>query len=232
MVNASPSKLSYEPALPSRKLAIDYSTIWRVIVSRFAARTIFPPLQFLETEAQATVRMPSSSRKPDKRELLIFDTGPIREMVTFYAVEQYGFERLRGDLQLIRDPEAYSQCSKFIASFRRKTTSASVVAELNYWIRKTEPTGQERLWNRVYEEFREMGMDEEVVRLLQMVSADEMGLALLTRLGPVDVSLMGLVRRHAGERPLVLTTDGELCKECERAGLRVSHLREVMLMVP
>jgi hypothetical protein len=175
--------------------------------------------------------MPSSFRKPDKRELLIFDAGPIREMVTFHAVEQYGFERLRGDLQLIRDPQAYSQCSKFVASFRRKTTSASVVAELNYWIRKTEPTGQERLWNRVYEEFREMGMDEEVVRLVEMASADEMGLALLTRLGPVDVSLMGLARRHAKEGALVLTTDGPLCRECERAGLHVSHLRDVTLMV-
>ena len=176
--------------------------------------------------------MPSLFRTIDRRELLIFDTGPIREMVTFHAVEQYGFERLRGDLQLIRDPRAYSQCSKFIASFRRKTTSASVVAEVNYWIRGTEPTGHARLWNRVYEEFREMGMDEEVVRLLQMVSADEMGLALLARLGPVDVSLMGLAGLHAGKSPLVLTTEGELCRECERAGLHVFHLRELVLMVP
>jgi hypothetical protein len=175
--------------------------------------------------------MPSSFRTTDKRELLILDTGPIREMVTFHAVEEYGFERLRDDLQLVRDPESYGRCSKFIASFMRKTTSASVVAELNYWIRKTEPTGQERLWNRVYEEFREMGMDEEVVKLVEMASASEMGLALLTRLGPVDVSLMGLARLHAKEGPLLLTTDDPLCRECERARLHASHLRDVTLMV-
>jgi hypothetical protein len=176
--------------------------------------------------------MPSSFRTPDKRELLIFDTGPIREMVTFHAVEQYGFERLREDLRLVRDPQCYGQCSKFIASFRRKTTSASVVAELNYWIRNTERAGQERLWNRIYEEFREMGMDEEVVKLVQMVSAGGMGLALLTRLGPVDVSLMELARLHAKEDPTLLTTDDPLCSECERAGLRASHLRDVTLMAP
>ena len=175
--------------------------------------------------------MPSSLRTPDKRELLIFDTGPIREMVTFHAVDQYGFERLRGDLQLIRDPQSYGQCSKFIASFKRKTTSASVVAELNYWIRNTELAGQERLWYRIYEEFREMGMDEEVVKLLEMASAGGVGIALLAKLGPVDVSLMGLARLHAKEGALVLTTDGELCRECERAGLHASHLRDVTLMV-
>jgi hypothetical protein len=175
--------------------------------------------------------MPSSSRTTDKRKLLILDTGPIREMVTFRAVELYGFERLRDDLQLIRDTDSYGRCSRFIASFTRKTTSASVVAELNYWIRKTEPSGQERLWIRVYEEFREMAMDEEVVRLVEMASLGETGLALLTRLGPVDVSLMGLVRLHAKDGPLLLTTDDALCRECERARVHASHLRDVTLMV-
>jgi hypothetical protein len=76
-----------------------------------------------------------------------------------------------------------------------------------------------------------MGMDEEVVKLVEMASAGEMGLALLTRLGPVDVSLIGLARRHITESPLVLTMDGELFGECKRAGLNVSHLRDVTLMV-
>jgi hypothetical protein len=152
-------------------------------------------------------------------------------MVTFHAVELYRFEGLRGELRLIRDSESYGRCSEFIASFMRKTTSASVVAELNYWIRNTERAGQERLWNRVYEEFRDMGMDEEVVRLVEMASPGGMGVALLARLGPVDVSLMELARLHAKADPILLTTDGPLCGECERAGLRVSHLRDVTLRV-
>jgi hypothetical protein len=170
-------------------------------------------------------------RAIDKRGLLILDTGPIREMVTFHAVTRYRFERLRGDLQLIRDPESYDQCGEFIASFRRKTTSACVVAELNCWIRSTERPGQQKLWSRVHEEFGEMDMDEEVVKIVEMVSAGGMGLALLARLGPVDVSLMGLALRHADKGAVVLTTDDPLCGECERAGLHASHLREVALIV-
>jgi len=173
--------------------------------------------------------MPSSFKT--KERFLILDTGPIREMVTFHAVEEYGFERLRGDLEFIRDTDSYGRCSKFIASFMRKTTSASVVKELDYWIRNTEPIGKERLWSRVAEEFREMRMDEEVVRLVEMASAGEMGLALLAKLGPVDLSLLRLARHHANEGAHVLTTDGPLCGECERAGLHVSHLRDVTLML-
>ena len=169
-------------------------------------------------------------RTSDRRELLILDTGPIRELVTFHAVHELGFESLRSELRFISDRECYDRCSRFIASFRRKTTSASVVAELNSWIRETVPKGQFKLWNRVYEEFREMAMDEEVVKLVEMVSAGGMGLALLTRLGPVDVSLMGLARLHAREGPLLFTREDPLCGECERAGLHASHLREVTLI--
>jgi hypothetical protein len=175
--------------------------------------------------------MPSSFKSNDERGLLILDTGPIRELVAFHGVYEFGFESLRRELRFINDRESYGRCGKFIASFRMKTTSASVVAELNYWIRNTERTGQERLWNRVYEEFRDMGVDEEVVKLVEMASAGEMRLALLTRLGPVDVSLFGLARRHIRESPLVLTMDGELYGECRRAGLHVSLLQELMLMV-
>ena len=170
--------------------------------------------------------MPSSLKA--KERFLILDTGPIREMVTFHAVEQYGFEGLRGELQFIRDSESYALCSKFIASFLRKTTSASVVAELNYWIQRTDRTGRVRLWNRVHEEFREMGMDEEVVKLLEMASGEEVSLALLTRLGPVDLSLMHLARRHGKEGALLLTSDRPLCTECAQAGVHVVHLQDVI----
>jgi hypothetical protein len=160
-----------------------------------------------------------------RHELLILDAGPIRELVLFHAVEKFGFERLRTDLKFVKDPESYGRCDQFIASFRRKTTSASVVGELNHWIRQTERTGQERLWNRVYEEFRDMGMDEEVVRLVNM------DIGLVTRFGPVDVSLIELARLHSKHNPIVLTIDHALYGECKQAGLRVRHVREVALMV-
>ncbi len=152
--------------------------------------------------------------------LLILDTGPIRELVSFHAVDQFGFGRLRADLLFLKDTESYQTCGEFIASFRQKTTSASVVAELNYWIRKTDPPGQIRLWNRVYDEFRRMGMNEEVVRLV------EMHVGLVTRFGPVDVSLIELARRHASLRPVILTTETRgFYDECVKAGLRIRAFR-------
>src|ERR1019366_3773008 len=121
-------------------------------------------------QIKAAIRMPSTFETKHRRELLILDTGPIRELVLFHAVDHYGFEGLRRRLRYIFDRDSYARCTEFIGSFRNKTTSASVVAELNVWIRETEPTGKEKLWNRVYEEFRGMMMDEQVVKLLEMNS--------------------------------------------------------------
>lgn len=165
--------------------------------------------------------MPSTFEGEHRRELLILDTGPIRELVLFHAVDQLQFERLRGNLKWIVEQDSYIRCTQFIGSFHKKLTSASVVAELNCWIRETDPTGRERLWNQVFDEFREMGMDEEVVKLL------EMDIRSVTTFGPVDVSLLKLARRHERLSPLVLTIDSGLQGACEKAGLRVRHLREI-----
>lgn len=161
-----------------------------------------------------------------RRELLILDTGPIRELVLFHAVDEYGFEGLRRSLEYIFNRDSYARCSKFIGSFRNKTTSASVVAELNYWIRDTERTGQERLWNRVHEEFREMRMDEQVVKLV------DMDVRRVTTFGPVDVSLLEIARRNGNLSPLVLTLDGPLHSECQRAGFRVQLLKDLARTEP
>jgi hypothetical protein len=145
-------------------------------------------------------------------------------LVLFHAVDEYGFEGLRRSLEYIFNRDSYARCSKFIGSFRNKTTSGSVVAELNYWIRKAEITGQERLWNRVYEEFREMRMDEEVVKLLEMDRGQ------VTAFGPVDVSLLEIARRNGNLSPLVLTVDRPFYRECLRAGLRVQLLQNLAPM--
>jgi len=81
--------------------------------------------------------------------------------------------------------------------------------------------GRERLWNQVFDEFRGMRMDEEVVKLL------EMDIRSVTAFGPVDVSLMKLAQRYEALSPLVLTIDDPLQRACEKAAVRVRHLREI-----
>jgi len=156
-----------------------------------------------------------------RRDLLILDTGPIWELVLFHAVYAFGFERLKRELRFITDVHAFDKCGQFIASFRRRTTSASVVAELHHWIRRTQPQGQLKLWNRVYDEFRGMGMDEEVVKLL------EMDPEMVTSFGPVDVSLLRLAQRYLMDVPVLLTVDQPLFGECEKAGVEVRLLQRV-----
>lgn len=165
--------------------------------------------------------MPSLRGKHDRRELLILDTGPIHELLLHHAVFEFGFERLRPSLRYLVNAASYDRCSRFIGSFKRKTTSASVVAELNYWIRDTEERGRAKLWHRAYDEFRAMEMNEEVIRLVAM------DIEMVTRFGPVDASLIELARQHQREHPLVLTVDSKLCGQCLKAGFGVRLLQEL-----
>jgi len=103
-----------------------------------------------------------------RHELLILDTGPIRELLLHHAVFQFGFLKLRPHLQWLKTQAQYDRCSEFIATFRRKITSASVVSELHNWIRSTEENGRTMLWNRAYYEFLNMGVTEEVIPLIEM----------------------------------------------------------------
>ena len=166
--------------------------------------------------------MPSPFEKDHRRELLILNAGPIHELVLFHAVRHLRFQSLSSHLKFILSSESYDQCSKFIGLFKRKTTSASVVCEINYWIRKTEPKGQLKLWELVYDEFRNMGMDEEVVRLLQMDTNS------VAKFGPVDVSLLEIAKRQATLSPLVLTIDHPLHAEGVRAGLRMQLIQDLL----
>jgi len=165
--------------------------------------------------------MPTSATSK-RHELLILDTGPIRELVLFHAISEFRFERLRAHLRFIDDAESYRRCSEFVASYsNRLTTSAGVVVELYHWIRETDERGRNKLWGRVYDEFRNMGINEEVVKLLHMDPT------FIVRYGPVDGSLLELARRHLPRNPLILTADWPFHGECTKSGFRVSHLDQI-----
>ena len=139
----------------------------------------------------------------NRRDLLIVDTGTIRELVTFHAVENLGFDKLRNHLRFFFTREAH-------------------VAELNYWIRKTDLDGHVKLWNRVHDEFRNMKMDEEVVKLVNM------DMILVVKHGPVDTSILDIAKRNSGVSPFVLTIDDKLVAECKRALIAASSLNEII----
>jgi hypothetical protein len=169
--------------------------------------------------------MPSFEDHVRRYELLLLDTGPIRELVCFHAVQEFRFERLRPELRFITSSSSYRNCSRFIEPFRSRATCASVVVELHHWIRNTDPQGQVKLWNRVCDEFEKMRVEEELVRL------PEMDRSLVARLGPADASLIALGLRHARRAPVLLTVEDPerpagLHRECLAAGIDVCSLQE------
>jgi hypothetical protein len=166
------------------------------------------------------VRSPQLFIPQHRRELLILDTGPIREFVTFQAVHISRFRNLSSELNYLRDSNAIQKYERFVRSFKRRITSASVVAELNYWIR--DNLGRRVLWQRIYDEFIERAIQEEVVPLLKM------DVDVVDRLGPVDTSLMEIARQHSAEEPEILTTDNPLFRLCGDAQIAADHLRDVV----
>jgi hypothetical protein len=163
---------------------------------------------------------PDPDRRRD-RSIVIVDTGPIWELILFRAVNELGFASLRNNLQPFYTPQAYENCGDFLSSFGKKITSSSVVAELYRKIRDTDPNGHRRLWQQVYEEFTNMEMDEDIVKLL------DMDLELVSNRGPIDVSLIEIARRNSNQDPVILTLDTKLHAECRKAQIGSALLIEV-----
>jgi hypothetical protein len=158
------------------------------------------------------------------RRILVFDTGPLWELVLYNAVHgPLGFASLRGELLHLLDHSSYQRLSKFIGDFQRKVTTPHVVAEISSRItRMKEEKGKAAVWGLVYNEFSSMGMDENVMRLLDMPQD------LVAKIGAVDVSILELGRSFTSPRPLILSIDKILIAECNRAGLSSMHLWEVI----
>jgi hypothetical protein len=163
-------------------------------------------------------------------EVLIFDTGPLRELVLFHAVDQLRLRHLERELNVFvnrrtrtLDERTYSQCGQFISRFKTKTTSASVVAEIGRWIHQHPSMRKMELWTHVYYEFRNMGMDEQLVKLL------DMEIDAVAQYGAADVSLLTLARRTPPGTSVILTVDGKLAGECQKFGIRPVLLSEFKL---
>ena len=156
-----------------------------------------------------------------RRHLLLLDTGPIRELVSYRAVQDLRLEYLRGDLSFLRERREYEKFALFLAQFSAKTTTASVVAELYRWIRGNKQQIS-TLWELAYDEFKKMNMHEEVVKLLEMERE------LVVQCGPADASLLSLAQRHAGADPTVITSDRKLWRECSRVEVDAFHVDEIM----
>ena len=97
-----------------------------------------------------------------------------------------------------------------------------MLAEISGRIQRTELKGQRNILEIVYDEFASMGMDEDVVRLLEMPRE------LVAYVGAVDASVLQLGLGLAALRPQILTNDSPLAAKCNGAGLDAVHLWQVI----
>jgi hypothetical protein len=165
----------------------------------------------------------SASPAISGQQVLIFDTGPLLELVLYSAVHELRFETLKGELRYLQNDSYYRRLSGFVASFPKKTTTPHVVAEISSWIiRKTERKGQSAVWGLVYREFSSMRMDEGILKLLEMPQE------LVADIGAVDTSVLKLASSFGKIKPTVLSIDSALIAECNRAGVSAKDLWEVI----
>lgn len=150
--------------------------------------------------------------------ILILDTGPLWELVLYRAVNELGFEKLRPELSHLRTLSDYQRLSEFIAAFSRKITTPQVVAEISAKIVRTEERGHGDLWGIIFNEFVSMGMDEALIKLLEMAPED------VAKYHAVDVSLLKLGESYDAGAPVVLSIDASLITRCGRSGVKALDL--------
>src|SRR5271156_4503790 len=147
-----------------------------------------------------------------ERNVLIFDTGPLRELILYEAVHTLGVKRLAPDLLHLRSDTDRNRLSQFISGFQNRTTTPQVVAEISSWVQRTDSQGRANIWAVVYREFQGMGMDERLIKLLEMPRD------LVAELGAVDTSVLNLGLSFDPGAPLVLSIDRSLIKKCKQSG--------------
>lgn len=156
-------------------------------------------------------------------EVLIFDTGPLWELILYSAVHDFGFLSLKPELTHLQTDSSYDRLSAYVAGFQKRTTTSHVVAEISARIRdRTEQKSHSVIWGLVFTEFSSMKMDEGVMKLLEMPQE------LVANIGAVDVSVLKLGLSFRRPKPLVLSIDGRLIAECKDAGVNAKDLWEVI----
>lgn len=155
-------------------------------------------------------------------QVLVFDTGPLWELVLYSAVHTLRFESLRSGLNHLRADASYQRLTQFVASFQTKTTTPHVIAEISSKIVRTEQKGRLAIWGIVYTEFSSMRMDEGVIKLLEMPQN------LVADIGAADASVLKLGLSFGPRKSLIVSTDGPLIAECKRAGVYARDLWEVI----
>lgn len=152
---------------------------------------------------------------------LVFDTGPLWELILYRAMEEGFRQGLKR--QFLREKTHYERVASFLDTFPRKTTTAHVVAEISGHIKRKVDHRKEDIWKIVFAEFEGMRMGEHLIKLLdmreQVIEIDQ---------DAVDASVLQLGLDLREENPTVFTTENTLVNQCKSVRLPVTHIYEAI----
>ncbi len=152
---------------------------------------------------------------------LILDTGPLWELILHRAMEERFHQGLK--VQFLREKIHYDRLATFLDEFSKKMTTPHVVAEISGHIKRGIDRRKEDFWRIVFEEFKGMHMDENLIKLLDMRER-----VLEVEQDAVDASVLQLGLNLRDENPTVFTVDVPLAGRCKSARLHAIHISEVI----
>lgn len=167
------------------------------------------------------------------REHFLLDTGPLQEFFILRYEAQTGSRWPDRTFQFHalltqRDREDFP---KFIQANRGYLrTTSGVVTEMHGFLQRAErdyewrarPDLRRRFWALVWATFREFGMQEDTVPVVEMAEQ------VLVDYGPVDAGLLELAKRSVKQvsRIVVLTADKALRELCLRHEVRADYVTD------
>lgn len=160
-------------------------------------------------------------------ETFILDTGPLFDFLLLRFSEEASRERLREDLEYLKTDLYRRHFKEFMMRQKPFLTTPGVIAEIQGLSRRLPSltrVDEGSFWTLARKEFRELGIDEEIIRLGEMQEED------LANYGPVDASLLELARRKQGEhrRVAVLIGDERLWHRCQKQQIPVRWIHEIL----
>jgi hypothetical protein len=152
---------------------------------------------------------------------LIFDTGPLWELILYRAMEEGFHKGLKR--HFLKDKPDYEKFTRFLGGFPWKTTTAHVVAEISSHIKRGIDHRKRDFWKIPFEQFEGMRMGEHLIKLLDMRER-----ILETDHDAVDASVLQLGLNLRADNPTIFTTEDSLAGRCRNAQIKVAHIHEVI----
>lgn len=157
----------------------------------------------------------------EEHRLPIIDTGPLLDFLFIRCNEELGWKHLSGAIQFLKSHRQIKRFEDFLKTKKPILTTPGVIAEIQSGSRR-EKCDQPRFWRFARNELLNIGIQEDIIRLAEMIEGD------VISFGPVDASLLKLLKEKLSHGGFLVTSDESLWRRCHESLLRVKWLQEII----